>query len=98
MEQRVSVRKQTVHRPSVYVLRATMDTTVRMVSSSEIVLLFPGALYFVVYRRFQQPDIQRDSNTWSATQTNSVTEGYTAKHIIRHVNRHIDSITDIHTD
>ena len=47
MEQRVSVRKQTVHRPSVYVLRATMDTTVRTVGSSEIALLFPGALYFL---------------------------------------------------
>ena len=49
MEQRVSVRKQTVHRPSVYVLRATMDTTVRTVGLSEIALLFPGALYFVVH-------------------------------------------------
>ena len=45
----MSVRKQTVHQPSVYVLRATMDTTVRTVGLSEIALLFPGALYFVVH-------------------------------------------------
>ena len=36
MEQRVSVRKQTVHQPTVYVLRATMDTTVTTVGWSEI--------------------------------------------------------------
>ena len=36
MEQRVSVRKQTVHQPSVYVLRATIDTTVTTVGWSEI--------------------------------------------------------------